>query len=68
MNYIAQIFSKHKKIYKALSNIYRIFFNPFILLSPIKLFKKIKYNLEKDLSYNTKLLIDHDFNVEKIKL
>ena len=68
MNYIAQIFSKHKKIYKALSSIYRIFFNPFILLSPIKLFKKIKYNLEKDLNYNTKLLIDHDFDVEKIKL
>ena len=68
MNYIAKIFSKHKKIYKALSSVYRIFFHPCILLSPIKLFKKIKYNLEKDLSYNRKLLINHDFNVEKIKL
>ena len=49
-------------------NIYRIFFNPFFLISPIKSFKKLIYNLEKDLEYNKKLLVNLGFDNKKIKL
>lgn len=49
-------------------NIYRIFFNPFFLISPIKSFKKLIYNLEKDLEYNKKLLANLGFDNKKIKL
>ena len=57
-----------KKIYKFLKNIYRIFFNPFFLFSPIITFKKLIYNSEKDLDNNTELFTNLEFDVEKIKL
>ena len=59
---------KKTKYYKKFSNIYRIFFNPFFLYSPIKASKKLLYKLEEDFNYNEKFLTNLEFDIEKIKL
>ena len=67
MQIVTKIAKENRKLYLILRKFYRIFFGPFFLFSPIRFVKKLIYNLEKDLEHNTKIFIDLNFDVEKIK-